>query len=227
MFFWKKKKNSEEEMKTFPEMVEFTLLDPRAVSKDVHTLINIAVKNKYAGVCVNPVNVEEARDYIDNKLKVTNLALVSVVGFPLGASTIQTKVNEAKQALSDGADELDVVINIGKLKEGNFGYIKNELSRIVRIARGKVVKAIIETCYLTREEIKEVCKVCLKAKVDFIKTSTGYGTGGATVEDVLLIKEIVRDKCLIKASGGIRTKAQAEELIRAGATRIGTSRVLE
>lgn len=227
MLFKKRKKKQEIlEQSSLKNMIDFTLLDPRAVSKDVQTLINVAIKNQYYSVCINPSNVYDARTYIDSSIR-QDLALVSVVGFPLGASTLQTKVNEAKQALADGADELDVVINIAKVKENDYSYIKNELSRIVRIARGKVVKAIIETCYLTREEIKEVCKVCLKAKVDFIKTSTGYGTGGATVEDVLLIKEIVRDKCLIKASGGIRTKAQAEELIRAGATRIGTSRVLE
>lgn len=226
MFFKRKKKIVEEEIKTIPEMVEFTLLDPRAVQKDVHTLINIAVKNKYCAVCVNPANVAEAREYIDNKIRVSSLTLVSVVGFPLGASTISTKVAEAKEALSDGADELDVVINIGKLKDGDLGYIKSELSRIVRISRGKIVKAIIETCYLTKDEIKAVCKVCEKAKVDFIKTSTGYGTGGATVDDIVLIKEIVKNKCGIKASGGIKSRAQAEDLIRAGATRIGTSRVI-
>ena len=115
---------------------------------------------------------------------------------------------------------------IGKLKDGDYAHIKNELSRIVRISKGKIVKAIIETCYLTRDEIKSVCKVCEKAKVDFIKTSTGYGTAGARVEDVSLINETVRNKCMIKASGGIRTRAQAEELIRAGASRIGTSKVL-
>lgn len=223
--FFKKKKQLDEEMLTIPERVEFTLLDPRAISKDIHTLINVAVKNNYYGVCVNPDKVIDARDYIDNKLK-ADLALVAVVGFPLGAHTIQTKVTEAKQAISDGADELDVVINIGRAKEGDFGYIKNELSRIVRISKGKIIKAIIETCYLTRDEIKSVCKACEKAKVDFVKTSTGYGTGGATVEDVMLIKETVKNKCGIKASGGIRTRAQAEELIRAGASRIGTSKVI-
>ena len=225
MWFKRKKKQEEDVVRTIPEMVEFTLLDPRAVPKDIHTLINVAVKNGYYGVCVNPCNVSEARDYIDNKVKAT-LQVVSVVGFPLGASSIQTKVVEAKQAINDGADELDVVVNIGRLKDGDYSYIKNELSRIVRISKGRIVKAIIETCYLTRDEIKYVCKVCEKAKVDIIKTSTGYGTGGARVEDVALIYETVRGKCAIKASGGIRTRAQAEELIRAGASRIGTSKVL-
>ena len=140
MLFKRRKKQEEEVVRTIPEMVELTLLDPRAVAKDIHTLINVAIKNNYYGVCINPTNVLEARDYLDNKVKST-MALVSVVGFPLGASTVQTKVTEAKQAISDGADELDVVINIGKLKEGDFSYIKNELSRIVRISKGRIVKA--------------------------------------------------------------------------------------
>ncbi|MBR2909784.1 MAG: deoxyribose-phosphate aldolase [Clostridia bacterium] len=223
--WFKRKRVEEEPVKTIQEMVEFTLLDPRAVEKDIQTLINVAIKNNFYGVCVNPCNVKFARDYIDNIVK-SQTKIVTVVGFPLGANSIQTKVVEAKQALADGADELDVVINIGKLKDGDYAHIKNELSRIVRISKGKIVKAIIETCYLTRDEIKSVCKVCEKAKVDFIKTSTGYGTAGARVEDVSLINETVRNKCMIKASGGIRTRAQAEELIRAGASRIGTSKVL-
>lgn len=210
---------------TFNGRIELTLLDPRAIERDIFTLINVAVKNGYYGVCVNPCNVSTARQYLDERLK-SNLSLVCVVGFPLGCNTLQTKVVEAKQAISDGADELDVVINIAKAKEQDFSYIKNELSRIVRISKGRTIKAIIETCYLTRDEIKNVCKACVKAKVDFIKTSTGYGTNGATVEDVQLIKECVGNKCLIKAAGGIRSRMQGEELIRAGATRIGTSRVI-
>ena len=226
MWFRRKNKIEEVNQSSLQNMTDFTLLDPRAVSKDIQTLVNIAVKNQYFAVCVNPVNVLLAKNYVITSTR-NDIKVVSVIGFPLGANTLQTKVNEAKQAISDGADELDVVINISKIKENDYGYVKNELSRIVRIAHGRVVKAIIETCYLTRDEIKEVCKVCLKSKVDYIKTSSGYGTGGATVDDVLLIKEVVKDKCLIKASGGIKTKAQAEELIRAGAQRIGTSRILE
>jgi len=224
--FGKRRIKKEQEMRTLNEMIDFTLLDPRAITKDIHTLINVAVKNNYYSVCINPCFVREARDYIDNKLRST-LNVVSVVGFPLGTATTQIKVSEAKQAISDGADELDVVINIGKLKDGNLSYVKNELSRIVRISKGRIVKAIIETCFLNREEIKQACKICERAKVDFVKTSTGYGTGGASIEDVILMREMLKNKTAIKASGGIRTKAQAEEFIRAGATRIGTSRVLK
>ncbi len=222
MFFRKKE---EEEAIDFFQRVELTLLDPRAISRDVYTLINVATKNGYYGVCVSPCMVGVARQYIDEKIR-TNLGLVAVVGFPLGTSLTSVKVQEAKQAFGDGADEVDVVINIGKLKEGDYSYVKNELSRIVRVSKGRVVKAIVETCYLSREELKQVTKLCMKAKVDYIKTSTGYGTGGATNEDVQYIKELVGDKIKIKASGGIRSRAQAEELIRAGASRIGTSKVI-
>ncbi|MBQ3158328.1 MAG: 2-deoxyribose-5-phosphate aldolase, partial [Clostridia bacterium] len=133
--WFKKNKKEEEPVKTIPEMVEFTLLDPRAVEKDIQTLINVAIKNNFYGVCVNPCNVSTARSYIDNIVK-SETVVISVVGFPLGANSIQTKVAEAKQAISDGADELDVVINIGKLKDGDYAYIKSELSRIVRISKG-------------------------------------------------------------------------------------------
>ena len=220
--FWFKKKPAEPEIKTVQSAVDFTILDPRATQKDITNAVNIAIKNKYFGVCVNSGNVKYAKEYALAKA-VDNLNIISVVGFPLGAQSLQTKMFEAKQAISDGADELDVVINIGKAKEGDYDYVRNELSRIVRSSKGKIIKAIIETCYFDREEISQLCKACVKAKVDYIKTSTGYGTGGATPEVVDCIANVVMGKCLIKASGGIRSLHQAEELIRAGASRIGTS----
>ena len=223
--FLGKKKNVNVDAETLPEMVDFTLLDARAIKKDLHTLVNVAVKNNYYAVCVNPVNVCEVREYIDKTLNV-NLGVVSVVGFPLGANTIKTKVYETKQILKDGADEIDVVVNIGKIKEGDYQYIKRELLSVVKAAKHMVVKVIIETCYLTKEEIKQVSKICEKIKVDYIKTSTGFGTQGATVEDVMLIKDCVKGKVGIKASGGIRTREQAEELVRAGATRLVSSRTI-
>ena len=207
------------------EMVEFSLLDPRAIDQDVHTLINVAIKNNYYAVCLNPVNIKVARNYIDNVLN-ASLNVVSVVGFPLGANEIKTKIFEMKKAIKDGADEIDFVVNIGKIKAGDFSYIKDELTKCMRVSKGRIVKAVIETCYLTKEEINQVCKICAKTKVDFIKTSTGYGTQGATVEDVMLIKDCVKGKIGIKASGGIRTREQAEELVRAGATRLGSSRTI-
>ena len=223
--FGRRKKQEITDVTSINDIVDFTLIDPRAIEKDIHTLINVAIKNKYYAVCVNSSNVFSAKNYIENTLG-TEMPVVATVGFPLGACSLQAKVVEAKQAIADGADELDVVINIGKLKDGDFSYVKNELSRIVRISKGRIVKAIIETCYLNREEIKLACKACEKSKVDFIKTSSGYGTGGATVEDVYFIKECVKGKIAIKASGGIRLREQAEELVRAGATRLGTSRTI-
>lgn len=219
---WFRKKEIAPDITSAQSVVDYTILDPRATQKDICNAINIAIKNKYYGICVNPCNVDYAKGYINQKA-VDEFNLIAVVGFPLGANTIQTKVYEAKQAIADGADEIDVVINIGKAKEGDYGYIKSELSRIVRGSRGRIVKAIIETCYFDKEEIINLCKVCLKAKVDYIKTSTGFGTGGATPEVVNLIATTVAGKCGIKASGGIRNAKQAEDLIRAGATRIGTS----
>lgn len=207
------------------DAVELTLLDPRAVDADVKTLVNIAIRNLYCAVCVAPVNVFVAKQIIAKSSRPT-LKIVSVVGFPLGTAKIATKVEEARNAIADGANELDVVICVSKAKQGDFGYIKDELSRIVRIAKGNVVKAVIETCYLTRDEIKNVCRACLKAKVDFVMTSTGYGTGGANPEDIAFICTQLEGRCGVKASGAISSRVIAEDMLRAGATRIGTSRVI-
>lgn len=226
MFFKRKeKKNFDSVVTILDDAIEFTLLDPRAVEVDVKTLVNIAIKNSYFGICVSPTNVFSAKDLVSKSTR-PDLKVVSVVGFPLGTSKITTKVEEARNAIADGADELDVVINIAKAKEGDFSYVKDELSRIVRISKGRIIKAVIETCYFTRDEIRNICKACVRAKVDGVMTSTGYGTGGANVEDVSFLYQILEGKCFVKASGAIRSRAQAEELIRAGAIRIGTSKVL-
>jgi len=219
---WFNKSKKETEITNIQSTVDYTMLDPRATQKDLADCCNIAIKNKYFGVCVNSHNVSFVKRYLAQKAA-KDISVISVVGFPLGATPLAVKVSEAKHAIADGADEIDVVINIGEAKQGNFDYIKNELSRMVRVSRGRVVKAIIETCYFDRVEIEKLCKVCLRAKVDFIKTSTGYGIGGATPEIVACIAAVVADKCNIKASGGIRTAKQAEEFLRAGACRIGTS----
>lgn len=223
--FKRNKKEIQNDITTLSSLVEFTLLDPRAITKDIHTLINVAIKNKYCAVCVNPCNVKVAKEYLEKTLGIS-YPIVSVAGFPLGANSIKTKVVEIKQIRKDGADEVDVVLNIAKIKEKDYSYIKNELNQIIKAAKDMLVKIIIETCYLTRDEIKQVCKMCEKAKVDFIKTSTGYGTAGASIDDVLTIKECVKGKVGIKASGGIKTREQAEEFVRAGATRIGSSRTI-
>ncbi len=219
------KKQLPSQPKTLNECIDLTLVDPRAIKKDAQTLVNLAVKNNYRAVVVSPSLVSFVKEYMEKKLQII-LPVVATIAFPLGNTTLNAKVAEVKQAIADGADELDVAINIGMVKEGDYHAVKAELQRIVRLARGRVVKAIIETCYLSREEMKNLCKVCVKAKVDYVMTSTGYGTGGATVDDVKFLAETLANKCQVKASGAIRTKAMAEELLKAGASLIGTSKIL-
>jgi len=205
--------------------VDFTLLDPRATEADLEKLCDIAYKRSYYSVCVNPVNVSYVRGYI-NKNFDGELKVVSVVGFPLGANSTEVKVLEAKEVIQNGADEIDFVINIGKVKQGKFEYIKNELKRLRKACKGKVLKVIIETCYLTKNEIVKVSKICAQTKIDFVKTSTGFGTAGANIEDVKLIFETVKGACNVKASGGIGSREKAVEFLNAGASRIGTSHII-
>lgn len=218
----------EEYMENFVNVnscIDFTLLDARATTLDIEKLCDIAYKNQYYSVCVNPCNVLTAKTYIEKNFN-NAVKVATVIGFPLGANTMQTKLFEAKEALDSGADELDVVINIGKAKDGDFGYIKNELSKIKKLAKKHIVKAIIETCYFDQNDIIRLCKTCEQAKVDFVKTSTGFGIGGATEDNVALIYKEVAGKCKVKASGGIRTREQALTMINKGASRIGTSHIL-
>lgn len=206
-------------------LIDFTLLDPRANFKDIEKLCDIAYKNQYYAVCVNPCFVRFAKNYIDENFN-SELKVVCVVGFPLGACKSETKCFEAKQAILDGADEIDFVINIGMLKSGNLDYIKNEISKLKKVTKKIISKAIIETCYLDENEIIKISKICAKYKIDFIKTSTGFGIGGATASQVDLIRSVVCGKCKVKASGGIKDRAKAVELINHGAERIGTSHIL-
>lgn len=207
------------------KMIDFTLLDARATISDIEKLCNIAYKNGYYSVCVNPCFVSYAKSYISQNLN-DSLKVVCVVGFPLGANKTSTKLFEVKEAINDGVDEIDVVINISMAKNGSLDYVKNELTKIKKMAKKIPVKAIIETCYFDENEIIKLCKICVKSKIDFIKTSTGFGTAGADVKTVDLINKEVAGKCLIKASGGIRSREQAIELVNYGAKRIGTSRIL-
>lgn len=211
--------------KNINSIVDFTLLRPNATVLDVENLCNIAHKNRYFSVCVNPVNVAFARNYIDLKLKST-LKVCTVVGFPLGESATESKVFEAKRAIADGADEIDMVMSISRAKAGNWDYVKNDISRVVRVSRGRVVKVIIETAYLTRDEIVQATKICMKARASFVKTSTGFGPGGATPEAVELIASNVKGRCGVKAAGGIATRFDAVNMVRKGATRIGTSKII-
>lgn len=206
-------------------MVDFTLLDPRATDVDIEKLCDIAYKNQYYSVCVNPCNVEMASGYIAKHFD-SSVKVCAVIGFPLGANTTETKLHEAKQCLTMGADEIDVVINIGKAKSMDYEYVKAELAQIKKLAKKHVVKAILETCYFDENEIIKLCRTCVKAGVDFVKTSTGFGTGGANPDVVKIMVNETKGKCLVKASGGIRTRETAVDYANMGVSRIGTSSVI-
>jgi deoxyribose-phosphate aldolase len=209
-------------MNNLENYIEHTLLKPDALVNDVKNLIDEAVKYKFCGICINPLYVSFAREYLEeNPLKV-----VTVVGFPLGANLSPVKAFEAQKALEDGADELDMVIDIGAIRDKNYKRAENDVKTIVDAAEGKFVKVILETDLLSREEIIEACKVSINGGAQFVKTSTGFVKGGvgATAENVKLMHEIVSPIGMqVKASGGIKDKETAIKMIKAGASRIGTS----
>ncbi|AIU69222.1 deoxyribose-phosphate aldolase [Thermococcus eurythermalis] len=203
--------------------IDHTNLKPYATKEDIIKLCDEAIQYGFYAVCVNPYRVKLAKDYLSGKG--ADVRVASVIGFPLGATPTEVKVFEAKKALDDGADELDMVINIGALKDGDYEYVKRDIEEVVKVAheKGAKVKVIIETCYLTDEEKVKACELAKEAGADFVKTSTGFGSGGATVEDVRLMRKVVGPEMGVKASGGIRTYEQAVAMIEAGANRIGTS----
>lgn len=202
--------------------IEHTLLKQDATTDDVMKLLKEAREYGFLGVCVNPCNVKFAKQY----LKDTDIKVVTVIGFPLGQATVESKVLETIDAVKNGADEIDMVLNDGRLKDGDFDYIVNEISAIKTAAQGHVLKVILETDLLTQTEIKRACELCVQGGADFVKTSTGFVKNGvgAKVEDVKLMYETVHSAGLgVKASGGIRDKETALKMIEAGATRLGTS----
>lgn len=202
------------------KMIDHTLLKPETTKNQIIKLTEEAKKYNFASVCVNPTWVKLASE----QLKGSEVKVCTVIGFPLGANTTETKVFEAKDAIKNGAQEVDMVINIGELKDKNDVYIENDIKSVVESAKGKaLVKVIIETCLLTQEEKVRVCKIAKKAGADFVKTSTGFSKYGAKVEDVKLMRETVGKDMGVKASGGIHTKQEALDMIEAGATRIGAS----
>ena len=182
-----------------------------------------AVENKVASVCVNPCYVAKAAQL----LKGSDVRVCTVIGFPLGANTSDTKAFETRDAISKGAEEVDMVINVGALKSGHMDLVYEDIKAVVDAAAGVLTKVIIETCYLTDEEKREVCLLAKKAGADFVKTSTGFGTGGATAHDVRLMKETVGDSMKVKASGGMRTYEDVLPVLEAGADRLGVSATLE
>ena len=190
----------------------------------METLCQEAIDNNFASVCINPCWVKAASQYLKaNKKPDFDVKTCTVIGFPLGANTKDVKVFETSNAIENGADEIDMVINVGLVKMGSWTLIEEEISAVVEAAKGNCVKVILENCYLTEEEIKLACEACVKAKATFVKTSTGFGTSGAKPEDVKLMRETVGEKLGVKAAGGIRDKETALAMIEAGANRIGCS----
>lgn len=201
---------------------DHTLLAQTATFEDIKAICDDGIKYSTASVCIPPCYVKEAKEYVGNKL-----AICTVIGFPNGYSTKETKVFEAKCAIADGADEIDTVINVGHLKAKRYGEILDELKALKAACGGKILKVIIETCLLTDEEKIKMCELVTESGADYIKTSTGFSTGGATREDVALFAEHIGEGVLIKAAGGIASLKDAEDFIALGASRLGTSRVVK
>lgn len=206
-------------MKSLNKFIDHTLLKPTATESQIEDLCQEALENDFATVCINPCHVSKAVELLAD----SGVGVCTVIGFPLGANLSGTKAFEARMAVDQGANEVDMVANIGAIKEGNWSEVASDISSVVEAAGGRVVKVILETCLLTPEEIVKACEAAVKAKAHFVKTSTGFSDGGATVEAVKLMKETVGKHCEVKASGGIRDGDTAKAMIEAGATRLGTS----
>lgn len=199
--------------------VDHTLLKQFATSDQIKKLCAEAKQFEFATVCVNPIHVSLAAKELDS----SSVKVCTVVGFPLGANTTASKSFEAKNAIENGAGEIDMVINIGAVKEGNWNLVEEDIKAVRKACGSTPLKVILETCFLENEEIIKACNICVEAKAEFVKTSTGFGTGGATIEHVKLMKSTVGDNALVKASGGIRDAQSAQAMINAGASRLGTS----
>jgi deoxyribose-phosphate aldolase len=207
--------------KNLARKIDHTMLKPDATPDEIKSLCEEAKKYKFASVCINPGYVSLCSEL----LKGTEVKVCTVIGFPLGATTTDVKKFEAERAIENGAQEIDMVINVGQLKQGNYEYVFNDVNSVVQTAKKKriICKVILETALLNDEEKVKACLICKKAGADFVKTSTGFSKGGATVGDVALMKYVVGSSIGVKASGGIRTKKEAEEMIASGADRIGAS----
>ena len=199
--------------------IDHTVLKATTTTKDVEKLCSEAKEYGFYSVCVNGCFVKECKEL----LKGSDVKIAAVVGFPLGAMTKTAKVFEAREAIANGANEIDMVINIGKLIEGDIKYVEDEIREIKEAIGKNVLKVIIETCYLNNEQKMLACELSLNANADFVKTSTGFGTSGATFEDVILMKKMVGNNAEVKASGGVKSYETAEKYIELGATRLGTS----
>lgn len=207
-------------MNDISSTIDHTLLKPEASKEEIKKLCEEAKNYDFAAVCVNPCHIELCKEL----LKDSNVKIATVIGFPLGANTKEVKAFEALDAINRGATEIDMVINIGALKDKDYNTVKEDIEAVVQSAKDKaVVKVIIETSLLTNEEKIKACELAMEAKADFVKTSTGFSTGGATIEDVKLMKSVVGNNLKVKASGGIRSLETARDMLEAGASRLGTS----
>ncbi len=207
------------------KFIDHTNLKPNATRDDIKKLCDEVLKYGFYAVCVNPYRVRDAKDF----LKGSDVKIAAVVGFPLGATYPEVKVQETIMAIKDGAEEIDMVMNIGAMKDGDYDAVYNDIRAVVEAAHsmGAKVKVILETCYLTQEEIVKACEIAVRADADFVKTSTGFGAWGAREEDVKLMRKTVGPEIGVKAAGGIRTAAEAIKMLEAGANRIGASRSVE
>lgn len=202
-------------------LIDHTLLKADAREDQVTTLVEEAKEYKFASVCVNPTWVKKCAEMLKDTPEVK---VCTVIGFPLGANTPEVKAFETTNAIENGADEVDMVINIGAMKDGRYDEVEADIKAVVDAAKGKaLVKVIIETCLLTKEEIEKACQLAVSAGTDYVKTSTGFSTGGATVEDIALMRKTVGPEIGVKASGGVRSLEDAKAMTEAGATRIGAS----
>lgn len=210
------KQSNKSEIATY---IDHTLLRPDATFNDIQKLTQEAIDNNFFSVCINPFFVPTCAEILKN----SNVKVCTVIGFPLGSSSTSVKAYETSRAIKDGADEIDMVINIGALKSGKLLIVEDDIVQVVEAAKGKTVKVILETSMLTNEEIIAACKISEKAGAHFVKTSTGFGGGGASIEHVNLMSNSISNKVKIKASGGIRDLETAMQMIAAGANRLGTS----
>lgn len=203
-------------------MVDHTLLTQTATWAEIKEILDDAMKYKTASACIPASYVKQAADYVDGKLPIC-----TVIGFPNGYSTTAVKVAETKDAVLNGASEIDMVINIGLVKDGRYDEVEDEIKQIKEACQGRILKVIIETCLLTEEEKIKMCHVVTKTQADYIKTSTGFSTAGATFDDVAIMKKYVGPDVKIKAAGGISSFEDAEEFVKLGASRLGTSRLVK
>jgi len=203
----------------YNKMIDHTVLKADTPLETVKRICDEAMEYGFASVCINPCHVAYCADY----LKDSDVNVCTVIGFPLGANTSAVKAFETKDAIANGADEIDMVMNIGALKDKNYDLVRDDVKAVVEAANGTLVKVILETCLLAEDEIKKACELCVEAKADYVKTSTGFSTRGATIEDVRIMKEAVHGKAKVKAAGGVRTPEDMVKIVAAGADRIGTS----